>query len=109
MLPSILPWKTLSATLGFGVLDEHWNLAEALPGGGDVARTFTHQVEFATAFEAPPVVQLALTGFDIDQRDSSRLSIKASEITTHGFQIEITTWLETRVYAVECSWFAIGA
>jgi hypothetical protein len=55
------------------------------------------------------VVQLGLTGFDIDQRDTARLSLKAADITPTGFMAEVWTWANTRVYAVEFNWLAIGA
>lgn len=99
------PWSILSATGGAGVTTEGWNLAEAT----DEPRTFAVEVVFSAAFQSVPVVQLALTGFDMDQRDSARISLKAVEVTPTGFKVEISTWLDTRVYAVEFSWLAIGA
>ncbi len=92
-----------------GLLTEGWNLAEAPTGGSEDARVFRMSVHFAAAFEAPPVVQIALTGFDFDQRDSERLSLRAVDITATGFVAEISTWRDTRVYAVEFSWLALGA
>jgi hypothetical protein len=50
-----------------------------------------------------------LTGFDLDQRDASRLTLTATEITGTGFVAEIATWRETRVYSVAFSWLALGA
>ncbi|MGB8167788.1 MAG: H-type lectin domain-containing protein [Chthoniobacteraceae bacterium] len=106
------PWKSLSASLQLGVLTEGWNLAE--PPDEDAAapeeaRVFRYTVFFAAAFDAVPIVHLGLTGFDLDQRDSSRLSLRATEITPAGFVAEIGTWRDTRVYSVEFSWLALGA
>ena len=103
------PWKSLSASLQVGVLTEGWNLAEPPTEGTDEARIFRFTVFFAAPFDAPPVVHLSLTGFDFDQRDSNRLSLRASEIGTSSFVAEIATWRDTRVYSVEFSWLAIGA
>lgn len=108
MNKTMLPWKTLSASLGVGVLTPGWNLAEPPPVGA-ASRVFSVAVNFASAFAAPPVVQIGLTGFDVDQRDSGRVSLKATKITATGFTAEITTWRDTRVYAVEFGWLAIGA
>lgn len=105
----MLPWKSLSASLQVGVLTEGWNLATPSADGADEARTFRFTVYFAAPFEAPPVVQLSLTGFDLDQRDSNRLSLRTADITATGFVAEISTWRETRVYSVEFSWLALGA
>lgn len=103
-----LPWKVLASQVGVGLLTEGWTLDEEAPAGGEV-RCFRVAVVFDTAFDSVPVIQLGLTGFDLDQRDSARVSLKATEITPHGFQAEIWTWAGTRVYAVEFHWLAIGA
>lgn len=67
------------------------------------------EVIFDAPFSSVPVVQLGLTGFDIDQRDTARVSLKAAAITPTGFSAEVWTWANTRVYAVEFNWLAIGA
>ena len=104
----LMPWKSLSATLRVGVGTESWNLAEFPEDDFEKPRIFTVDVAFATPFTIVPVVQLALSGFDIDQRHTARLSVRAAEITTQGFKAEIGTWSDTRVYSVEATWLAIG-
>jgi hypothetical protein len=104
----MLPWKSLSASLQVGVLTEGWNLAEPPAESSEDSRIFRFTVYFATPFEFSPVVHLGLTGFDIDHSDSSRLSLRASEITPTSFVAEIATWRDTRVYSVEFSWLAVG-
>jgi hypothetical protein len=105
----MLPWKSLSASLQVGVLTTGWNLAEPASESTEEARVFNFVVHFANPFAAPPVVHLGLTGFDIDHCDSSRLSVRAVEITATGFTAQIATWRDTRVYSVEFSWLAMGA
>ncbi len=102
------PWNILSSSVGVGILTEGWALAEPV-SNPETARSFTVEVVFDTAFSATPVVQLGLSGFDLDQRESGRLSLKAAAITRFGFQAVISTWSSTRVYAVEFNWLAIGA
>ncbi len=75
----------------------------------DDVRTFRTAVVFATPFASIPVVQLGLTGFDLDQRDSARITLQAENITATGFEAVISTWAGTRVFAVEFNWLAIGA
>ena len=75
----------------------------------DDVRTFRTAVVFATPFASIPVVQLGLTGFDLDQRDSGRITLQAENITATGFEAVISTWAGTRVFAVEFNWLAIGA
>ncbi len=99
----------MSAALQLGVLTEGWNLAEPLADGAEDARVFRFTVYFAAPFASPPVVHLGLTGFDLDQRDSNRLTLRATQISNESFVAEISTWRETRVYSVEFSWLALGA
>jgi len=103
------PWKSLSASLQIGVLTEGWNLAEPPAEAADTERVFRYTVFFAAPFDSAPVVHVGLTGFDLDQRDSGRLNLRVATITPEGFDVEIGTWRETRVYAVEFSWLALGA
>jgi hypothetical protein len=108
MNSSLTPWKVLSGSLTLGHETEGWSLADHAPWGEDSVRTFTLPVSFASGFADVPVVQMALTGFDIDQRHTARISTRATNITAEGFLAEITTWADTRVYAVELGWLAIG-
>jgi hypothetical protein len=103
-----MPWKSLAATVNVGVATEGWNLAEFNGADFDKPRIFTVDVYFSAPFTIVPVVQLALSGFDIDRHHSARLSIRAVDISTHGFKAEIGTWSDTRVYSVEATWLAIG-
>ena len=64
---------------------------------------------FASPFQAPPVVQVGLSCFDIDQRQTARLSLRVTEITPMGFKVEIGTWSDTRIYAASFNWLALGA
>ncbi|MGC3989972.1 MAG: H-type lectin domain-containing protein [Chthoniobacteraceae bacterium] len=109
MNQQIVPWKIASSITCVGVTSEDWNLSEIPAGEIDVPRTYSTEVLFPESFNTVPVVQASLVGFDIDQRDSSRVSIAVSHITTTGFKLAVTTWMETRVYGVEASWLAIGS
>lgn len=108
MNSSAVPWKVLSANVGVGILTEGWTLDVAYPESLE-ARQFVVEVVFDAPFAAVPVVHLGLTGFDVDRRESARLSVKAQNITELGFQAVITTWDATRVFSVEFDWLAIGA
>ena len=109
MYSSPVPWKVLSSSVGVGILTEGWNLATCETISPDEVRTYILHVPFDTPFASPPVIQIGLTGFDFDQSDSSRLTVKAEKITEEGFNAVISTWAATHVYAVEFNWLAIGA
>ncbi len=108
MLSAALPWNVLSSQVGVGVLTEGWTL-DTVGTETDDVRTFRTAMVFATPFSSIPVVQLGLTGFDLDQRDSARITLQAENITATGFEAVISTWAGTRVFAVEFNWLAIGA
>ncbi|OYW76187.1 MAG: hypothetical protein B7Z37_10180 [Verrucomicrobia bacterium 12-59-8] len=108
MYSSSVPWKVLSSNVSVNVLTEGWNLACPEAGAEEEIRMFSMYVAFDAPFLEVPVVQLGLSGFDIDQRDSARLIVKAESITEYGFQATLTTWAGTRVYAAEFNWIAIG-
>lgn len=103
------PWKTLSSTINVGVLSEGWNLSDASPEVIEDPRSYSIRVLFESPFVLPPVVQLSLTGFDVDQRDSARIRLSAEEISTTGFTVKIITWHDTRIYGVDFSWLALGS
>ena len=102
------PWSILSSTVGVGVLTDGWTLDKhgKEPGG---IRSFVVDVNFVSPFAAVPVVHLGITGFDADQRESSRLTVKVASINEFGFQATVSTWSDSRVYSVEFNWMAIGA
>lgn len=108
MYSNTLPWQVLSSNVGVGVLTEGWNL-DIVESNGEGSRSFTVDITFASPFSSFPVVQLGLTGFDMDQRESSRISLKAENITESGFQAVLSTWASSRVFAVEFNWLAIGS
>lgn len=102
------PWKVLSSQVGVGILTEGWSLDVVDPFHYG-ARTHLVEVTFDSPFLAPPVVHLGLTGFDVDQRDSARLTLKAENITATGFTASIGTWADSRIFSAEFQWLAIGA
>ena len=65
-------------------------------------------VEFEERFAAPPVVQVALTMWDMDHKHNQRMDISAEQITETGFELVFRTWGDTRVARVRASWTAMG-
>jgi hypothetical protein len=106
---NLAQWKILSENVFVGTLTEGWNLTEASPTDQEGWRTFDFGVVFSTPFDQVPVVTLALTGFDLDQQQSSRIHLYPAGITPAGFQAQVSTWRDTRVYSVSFTWLAIGS
>ncbi len=109
MNDGMMPWRVLSATLNAGTMTEGWNLHEAGEDCAQAPRVFTVDVIFGMPFVLPPVIQVSLTGFDLDQAHTARLKVTAKDITAEGFKVDITTWEDSRVYFAEFTWLAIGA
>jgi hypothetical protein len=51
---------------------------------------------------------VGITGFDIDHRDNARLNVGIVAIDERGFQLELRTWWNTRLWSVELNWIALG-
>jgi hypothetical protein len=74
--------------------------------GPRLART---DVPFREGFLAPPVVQVALSMWDISNTATSRADVQAADITKDGFSIVFRTWGDTKIARVRVSWIAMGA
>jgi hypothetical protein len=84
-----------------------WLLDESAENTGQ-PRIFRTHITFGTPYVNIPVVQVALTGFDIDNRSTARLAVSTESITPNGFDLLVSTWMDTRVYQVSVSWMALG-
>ena len=107
MTTPILPLSFAAGATRFDDSQTGWTLlGPGLESGG--FRTFTGQVQFERAFHQPPVVQVGITGFDIDHRDNARLHVGIVGIDEQGFGLQLRTWWNTRLWSVELNWIAIG-
>jgi len=75
---------------------------------GDGPRAMRKEVKFDTSFAAPPMVQVSMSMWDMDQKTNQRADISAEDITNKGFTIVFKTWGDTRVARVRADWLAIG-
>jgi hypothetical protein len=101
--------EPLNILSGIETLDNShagWTLDQA--EGITADRHFTARVQFIHPFRRAPVVQMGIVGFDISNHDAARLSATVSRVTTSGFDINLSTWLNSRLWRVNLSWIAIG-
>ena len=103
----LMPIKMLASTLETGQLAGDWTLA-GNGAGEDGRRSYEQRVVFEAPFSRTPVVQLGLTGFDIDNCGSARIGVRVADITPEGFSVVLETWRDTLVYGVKLSWLALG-
>lgn len=105
---TLVPLTMSSAVV---VLDQNlpdWPLAQPGEDCATEPRSYTTHVAFETPFANIPMVHVGIAGFDIDNRDTARLSVRTGAITATGFDLVVQTWMATRVYQVEVSWLALG-
>lgn len=105
---ALLPLKMASATATFDQSGEQWTLAKPDAQTGDGYRRCLVHVAFEYPFDSVPVVHVGVTGFDIDNDDTARLSVRVEAIYATGFDLVLETWRATRVYAVQVGWLALG-
>ncbi len=92
----------LSGTIACDGNSPDWTLNE---GNGE--RTFTHRVVFKASFSNVPMVTVGLTGLDVSS-GASKVYVGAANIDATGFDLEVKTWADTRVWAVVVNWLTIG-
>jgi len=63
---------------------------------------------FDGIFLDPPVVQVSIDMWDMDQKANMRADILADNITREGFEIVFKTWGDTRIARIRANWMAIG-
>jgi hypothetical protein len=102
-MSTLAPLAMLAAVVPLGSSLEGWTL---LDGSGP--RTFRYAVAFEHAFSAPPVVHLGVVGVDAGKDDNLRVRVRAEDVTSGGFTIVSETWFNTRLWAVDVSWLAVG-
>ncbi len=103
---SMAPLNLLSGIEVLSNAREGWTLDQT--EGISEDRRFRARVRFDRAFNAVPVVHIGIVGFDISEKDCARLSASVANISVGGFEIVLSTWLNTQIWRVDVSWLAIG-
>ena len=83
--------------------DPSWQLLE-----GQGERPFTKRVDFRDTFTKPPIVVVALSGLDVDEKHNLRIIVDAEKVDKNGFDVVFRTWSNTKVYGVRVRWTAFG-
>lgn len=75
---------------------------------GDGPREKRHAVLFAEPFQAAPMVQVAISMWDMDGDTNQRADLKAETVTATGFDLVFSTWGDSRVARIRADWIAFG-
>ena len=105
LVAPVLPLKIAAAVLHLDSTLPGWSL---LDPAGDTRRTFVTRVTFESPFRLAPVIHAAISGFDIENVDAARTRVRGTSVAESGFELELETWLGTRIWSVDVSWLAIG-
>jgi hypothetical protein len=106
MTAAVLPLSFVAGAARFDDSLPGWGLLDRTDDGG--TRTFAGRITFERSFDSPPVVQIGVTGFDIDNGDNARLNVAITAVDGTGFDVELRTWWNSRLWSVDLSWIAIG-
>ncbi|MCB2111499.1 MAG: H-type lectin domain-containing protein [Defluviimonas sp.] len=75
---------------------------------GEGPRELRRKVSFGEKYTRPPVVQVSISLWDMDQKSNQRADIGAEKVRETGFEIVFRTWGDTRVARIRADWLAIG-
>lgn len=75
-------------------------------GAGE--REVSKIIAFTEPFRAPPLVQVFLTMWDMDNAAFGRADVSAEAITRSNFRAVFKTWGDTRVARARVGWLAMG-
>lgn len=101
----VLPLRMAAASLHLDSSLPGWKLLDPT---GETRRTYVTRVAFENPFGGTPVVQAGISGFDIENVDAARVRVRVTQVDAAGFEVELETWLGTRIWSVDVSWLAIG-
>ncbi|GGH31704.1 H-type lectin domain-containing protein [Cribrihabitans marinus] len=75
---------------------------------GEGARECRRPVIFEQPFRSPPVVQPAISLWDVDTTRALRCELRAETVTAEGFEIVFRTWSDSRIARIRVTWTATG-
>lgn len=65
-------------------------------------------VRFSEVFDAPPVLHVGLSMWDVGRGTNQRMDVRAENVTAEGCDLVFRSWGDTRVARVRADWLAIG-
>lgn len=76
---------------------------------GHGPRERRRKITFSAPFRSPPVVQVAISLWDVDTTGSAmRAQVAAENVANDGCDLVFRTWADTRIARIRLSWTAFG-
>ena len=70
--------------------------------------TYSFSIYFPESYSNVPKVYVTLIKFDLSNTENTRVGLNVKKITEKGFDVEIYTWANSRVFQGEISWLSYG-
>ena len=71
-------------------------------------RTVKIYITFKEQYKNPPHVLVSLSGLDCENKTNARVYLTALDISPCGFNLEIATYGDSKIYYVKANWVAYG-
>ena len=75
---------------------------------GDGPRESQQKIQFGEVFLTAPMVQVAISMWDMGGDTNQRADLRAEKITPKGFLMVFRTWGDSRVARIRADWIAVG-
>jgi hypothetical protein len=69
-------------------------------------RSVTKEVAFTKPFDKKPKVVLSVSSLDADSKSNVRYRIEAISVSRDGFTVKLSTWSDSKIFAVTGYWMA---
>ena len=90
-------------------VEEFWKTKDHFINAGNVGyRPFIKHISFKERYETIPKVFVSLIGVDISNKTNGRIYINAKDIDICGFNLEIATYGDSKIYFAKVSWISLG-
>jgi hypothetical protein len=85
-----------------GVVPQQWTIRQAS------SEPFVlSNVRFEKQYAKPPTVLVWLAGIDMDKAANWRLKAYATAVTESGFDLNVQTWSDSKLYGASAAWLAV--
>ncbi|MEE2943747.1 MAG: H-type lectin domain-containing protein [Pseudomonadota bacterium] len=96
-----------------GIDQGEYQLFSDFENGGDMwtgkgPRERRQHINFSENFLDKPVVQVALSLWDVSNGSNIRADIAAEKVTEYGFDLVFRTWQDSQIARVRLNWIAFG-
>lgn len=75
---------------------------------GAGSREIRREVRFPVAYRDPPLVQVSMSMWDMDQATNPRADLSCELVGAGSFWMVFRTWGDTRIARVRADWTAFG-